>query len=81
MGGGLPAINGPKLAALLEGDGWVLDWRSTHGLTYKKIVGGQLLITTIPAKSRPLCKKTLHQILGPKQTRLGRAGLLRLLSK
>jgi hypothetical protein len=81
MGGGLPAISGPELAVLLESDGWMLDCRSTHGLTYKKIVAGRLLITTIPSKKRPLCNSTLHQILGVRQTRLGRAGLLRLLRK
>ncbi len=80
MSGGVPAISGPELAKLLEKDGWTLDRRSTHGLTYKKMVGGELLITTIPSKSRPLCKTTLAQILGPRQTQLGRAGLLRLLS-
>ena len=80
MSGGVPAISGVDLARLLEKDGWICDARSTHGLTYKKMVAGELLITTIPNKTRPLCKATLRQILGPKQTRLGRSGLLRLLS-
>ena len=79
MAGGIPAINGPDLAKLLESDGWGLDTRSTHGLTYKKMVNGELRITTIPSKRRALCQETLHQILGPRQTGLGRAGLLRLL--
>ncbi len=79
MSGGVPAISGRELAKLLAKDGWQLDCQSTHGLTYKKIVNGELLITTIPNKSRSLCAGTLAQILGPRQTRLGRAGLLRLL--
>ena len=79
MSGGLPAITGPQLGKLLESDGWQMDERSTHGMTYKKIVGGELRITTIPTKSRSLCKVTLRQILGPRQTGIGRAGLLRLL--
>jgi hypothetical protein len=79
MSGGLPALSGPDLAKLLEKGGWTLDGRSTHGLTYKKFVDGELRITTIPSKSRPLCKRTLGQILGPKQTGLGRAGLAKLL--
>lgn len=81
MAGGLPAISGPELAKLLVKDGWELDAQSTHGQTYRKMVSGELRITTIPTKTRSLCTGTLHQILGPRQTGLGRKGLLRLLGR
>lgn len=79
MGGGLPAISGPKLIDALKNDGWAVDGRSTHGITLKKMVAGELRITTIPTKSRSLPTGTLSAILGARQTGLGRAGLLRLL--
>jgi predicted RNA binding protein YcfA (HicA-like mRNA interferase family) len=80
MSGGLPAVNGPRLIGLLESDGWQIDGRSPHGITLKKMVGGEVRVTTIPTKSRSLPPGTLAAILGPMQTGLGRAGLLRLLA-
>jgi predicted RNA binding protein YcfA (HicA-like mRNA interferase family) len=80
MGGGLPAVDGSRLISLLEKDGWQIDRQSTHGITLKKSVGGELRITTIPTKSRSLPPGTLAAIPGPRQTGLGRAGLLRLLA-
>jgi predicted RNA binding protein YcfA (HicA-like mRNA interferase family) len=80
MSGGLPAISGPKLIGVLEADGWHICGRSTHGITLKKVVGGELRVTTIPIKARSLPSGTLAAILGSRQTGLGRAGLLRLLS-
>ncbi len=80
MGGGLPAISGPRLIAILERDHWQICGRSTHGITLKKAFGQEVRITTIPTKSRSLPSGTLAAILGPRQTGLGRTGLLRLLS-
>ena len=82
MSGGLPAITGPELAKLIEGDGWVYQRESTHGWSYTKTVAAQVMITTIPRKkNRSLPSGVLSAILGPKQTNLGRQGLLRLLKQ
>lgn len=78
MGGGVPAISGPELAKLLKDDGWIAVGRNAHGIAYKKVVDGKPLIATIPTDSRSLPKGTLRNILSPKQTGLGREGLLRL---
>jgi len=79
MSGGLPAISGPDLCDLLMKDGWQVCARCRHGLTLKKVVNGTLRITTIPTKSRSLSRSVLGQILGPKQTGIGRNKLLELL--
>lgn len=82
MSGGLPAINGPDLARLLEGDGWVVHGRNPHGWTYKKTFpGGETRVTTIPNERSSLATGTLRAILGPKQTDIGRRGFLRLLRR
>jgi predicted RNA binding protein YcfA (HicA-like mRNA interferase family) len=80
MSGGIPAINGPKLAKLLEGDGWQRHGGNPHGWTYKKtLANGETLVTTVPNETSPMAKGTLNAILGPRQTRLGRSGFLKLL--
>lgn len=83
MSAELPAITGPELIALLVKDGWEVRRYATHGrtLTKRDAVSEKTLVTFIPTKSRPLPPGTLHSILGPKQTRLGRKGLLALLKK
>lgn len=80
MAGGLPAISGRKLIKILRDDGWIEHRRSRHGIAlYKDFPDGRRL-TTVQPISRSLAPRTLHSILGPKQTGLGRAGLLRLLA-
>ncbi len=81
MSGGLPAISGRKLMKLLEKDGWQPGGKRTHGVAYTKKVGGKVRVTLVPTRSSSLAPRTLGLILGPKQTNLGRKGLLRLLKK
>jgi len=62
-------------------DSWVIDGQRTHGVALKKDVGSRILVTIIPTASSSLPIGTLQQILGNKQTRLGKVGLLALLNK
>ena len=81
MAGGLPAVSGKKLIKLILKDGWVHFGANDHGLSFYKNFPSGKRITCIQDKSRSLAPSTLAQILGPKQTGLGRKGLLRLLAK
>ena len=81
MPGGTPALNGPRLARLLEADGWAYQRECPHGWAYAKTVRGEVRVTTIPKKKRSIPPRTLAAILGPKQTQLGKRGLRRLLEK
>ena len=78
----LPAITGPELIKVLEKDGWIIGRRANHGLTLKKSFSdGTTKVTFIPTKNRSLPNGTLSAILSPKQTNIGRKGLLKLLKK
>lgn len=69
-------ISGKQLARLLERDGWTARRRSTHGIFYtKRSEDGIMRHTVVPDKSDPLPTGTLGEILGPKQTGIGRDGL------
>lgn len=81
MAGGLPGISGIQLMRLLESDGWERLKPGTHGMVYLKRFGDETRVTVIPNRRKPLPRGTLAGILGPKQTGLGRAGLIRLLRK
>ena len=79
MAGGLPAVSGTELAKLLETDGWIKHRESPHGTSYYKDFPTGRRITCIPRTRKSLPRGTLLAILGPKQTGLGRNGLLRLI--
>lgn len=66
---------------LLEGDEWIRGRRANHGVFFHKQFAGENRprFTVIPDKSVPLPNGTLAAILGPKQTGIGRAGLLELM--
>ena len=81
MSGGMPAISGAKLAKLLVADGWIYTRKSRHGAAYHKQFPSGKRLTIIPQSRDSLVPRTLNQILGPKQTQIGRAGLLRLIKK
>jgi len=81
MAGGQPAISGVRLAKLLESDGWTKGRECPHGTAYSKMYSDGIRITTIPRRRKSLAPTTLADILGHKQTCLGRRGLLRLLAK
>lgn len=77
----LPAISGRQLIRLLAKDGWLTGRKAQHGRTLTKAFGMVKKVTFIPEKSSPLPDATLSQILGVKQTGLGKKGLLELLNK
>ncbi len=77
----LPAISGPQLIQLFKKDGWVIGRKAKHGRTITKNFGAITKVTFIPEKRSPLPDITLSQILGVKQTGLGKKGLLGLLNK
>ena len=81
MSGGLPAISGTDLMALLEDNGWIFFKKSKHGFLYCKDFPSGRRRATIPNKSKSLPPGTLSAILSDKQTGLGRKGLLRLLDE
>jgi predicted RNA binding protein YcfA (HicA-like mRNA interferase family) len=81
MGESLPALNGEELIEYLNFDGWVDCGKCTHGITLKKYVNKECLITTIPIKKKRMPTGTLGDILSVKQTRLGRNGLLGIIKK
>ena len=77
----VPAISGSTLISLLiKKDGWKIEGTNPHGRSLSKRVGDQILVTTIADTRKSLPEGTLGAILGPKQTRLGKNGLLRLLN-
>jgi predicted RNA binding protein YcfA (HicA-like mRNA interferase family) len=79
----LPAITGFQLIRLLELDGWSRGRRGTHGQALYKYLPDEkrTLVTVVPRTRAPLPQGTLGGILSVKQTRLGRAGLARLIQR
>ena len=75
------AITGLHLIRLLEGDGWISVRRAPHGWWLRKDIDGHARFTTVKPTREPIPDITLGQILGPKQTRLGAAGLQELMRK
>ena len=76
-----PAISGRQLINLLKRDGWAEGGRTRHGVALTKLVGGRTKIAIIPDTRASLPKGTLHDILGVKQTGIGKRGLLELLNR
>jgi len=76
----LPAITGNQLVTLLMKDGWKNCGQKTHGIGLAKKVGNRTLVTVVPI-NRILVDFVLSSILGPKQTCIGKKGLLELVNK
>ncbi|MDP2984678.1 MAG: hypothetical protein Q8O92_15265 [Candidatus Latescibacter sp.] len=85
MSGGLPAITGKQLVRILKKDGWKKKSLSKHGESYVKYdkTINKLRVTTVQFNKRnePIPNITLHLILGPDQTNIGRNGLLKLIEE
>ena len=82
MAQALPSITGMKLIRLLRRGGFVEGRKSRHGRTLtKRLPEGITVVTFVPETRADLPPGTLAHILGPKQTRLGRSGLLALISE
>ena len=77
----IPAISGKQLLRLLKKDGWLVKRRTKHGLSVIKRVGNRTIVTIIPDTRASLDEGTLMAILGSKQTKLGKKGLLEILNK
>lgn len=78
----IPALSGNQLNRLLiKNGGWIEHGHRRHGVAKKKRVGNKTRVTIIPKTNDPLTPGTLSAILGPKQTGIGRKGLLALLRK
>lgn len=78
-----PGITGRQLVSLLKKDGWIEGNRTRHGIFLWKRFPGETIPRTIvvPSKNDELPEGTLGVILGVKQTRLGKAGLLALIQR
>lgn len=76
----VPSITGKQLIKLFEKDEWQNGGKATHGISLTKKIKNITLITIIPDKSEDLPEGTLGAILGVKQSRLGKKGLLNLIN-
>ena len=77
----LPTISGQKLIKLLQKDGWTVQRQAKHGAALVKHFENRTRVTVVPRSNAPLDDGTLSAILGPKQTNIGKPGLLRLINK
>lgn len=77
----LPAITGKDLIKLLQKDGWIIKRTATHGVSLAKAFSNRTRVTVIPNTRASLDDGTLGAILSPKQTKIGKAGLLDLINK
>ena len=75
----MPRITGRRLIRLLLNDGWEDVRGAAHGRWLRKVDGDRVRFTTVKDTREIIPQTTLGQILGPKQTGLGSAGLRRLL--
>jgi len=76
----LPAITGKQLIRLFRRDGWIEVRRVRHGIAFAKVgPDGRQRTTIIPDKRSVLPPGTLAAILSPKQSELGRDGLVALI--
>lgn len=77
----IPAISGRQLSKLLQKDTWKVGRKAKHGRTLTKVFPDRTRVTFIPDTNASLDPGTLAAILGPKQTGIGRKGLLSLIRK
>lgn len=77
----IPALSGIDLIKLLKKDNWIEQRHSRHGVALIKSFGDRARVTIIPYTTESLPGGTLSEILGPKQTKIGKRGLLNLLNK
>lgn len=78
----IPSLSGNELNKLLvQKDNWIKHGYRRHGISKKKKVGNKTFITIIPKTDDSLPPGVLFAILGPKQTGIGKKGLLKILNK
>ncbi len=76
-----PAVTGKQLLKLLVADGWEITRQAKHGVVLKKRFSDATRITLVKNTRAVIPEGTLGSILGPKQTRLGKSGLRRLINR
>lgn len=76
-----PAISGKKLIRLLRKDDWIVKRQAEHGVALAKFFPDRTRVTVIPNTTVSLDDGTLGAILGPKQTGIGKRGLLALINE
>jgi predicted RNA binding protein YcfA (HicA-like mRNA interferase family) len=77
----LPAISGKKLVKLLKNDRWIFHRRTRHGIALVKTFSGRTKTTIVQDTRAIIPEGTLSDILGQKQTGIGKRGLLELINK
>lgn len=77
----IPTISGKKLIRLLKKDSWIAQRQARHGVSLSKTFSDRTRVTVIPDTRASLDDGTLAAILGPKQTKIGKRGLLDLINK
>lgn len=78
----IPPVTGRQLIRLLRRDGWeIRRQRSSHVVLSKVGQDGRQRVATIPNGRSPLPEGTLHAIIGPRQSGIGRSGLQELLDR
>ncbi len=77
----IPALNGYQLIKLFVKDNWHYARKAKHGRSLWKLFRDRKRVIIIPEDRKPLDQGTLAAILGPKQSKIGKAGLRKLLEK
>jgi len=75
------AITGYQLIRLLKSDTWQPGRKAKHGRCLWKKFNNHKRVTFVPETRKLLDTGTLAAILGPKQTRIGKNGLRKLIDK
>ena len=73
-------MTGDQLIELLQKDSWIAVRKTTHGISLSKKFGEFKRLTIIRRGNSPIAPGTLAAILGPKQTGIGKKGLLQFLN-
>ncbi len=77
----VPVLSGKQLIVLLLFDGWREQRRTRHGISLVKTFNDETRVTVVPDTRADLPDGTLGNILGVKQTRIGKKGLVNILNR
>ncbi len=77
----LPAISGNQLIKLLKGDGWKERRIKGSHMSLAKDVDGKNRTAVVICNNKSIPEGTLHEVLGVKQTGLGRNWLVEQTTK
>jgi predicted RNA binding protein YcfA (HicA-like mRNA interferase family) len=77
----LPTITGKQLIKLLQKAGWIVHGRTKHGVSLRKRFSDRTRVTIVQDTRADIPEGTLSDILGQKQTGIGKKGLLELVNK